>query len=242
MRNHSTQAFRVFRALLPLCIAVPMLVYGSIGIYRYARVKGEVEVRVERTLQIAHEHALKVLDTAESLLARMHDITQDSDAGLIATREHAQHQQLRAMASSKPQIQGLFVISAEGKLLVNSRMYPTPKVDVADRDSFRWHRAGKGGVYVSQRLTSRTTQEPFFDLTVARRDVRGQFNGVLSVSLSPVYFQRFHIELIAHEPGLAINMFWGRRCHLYANASGCRFTVPPQPGRPSHESNPCGSR
>ncbi|KQT10660.1 hybrid sensor histidine kinase/response regulator [Ramlibacter sp. Leaf400] len=193
-------------AWLPwLCLLLPLLIYGAVGVYRYQQLQAETEVRLDRALRIATEHALRVMDTTEALLARVGDIAA-GPTDRLGRDEAAIHVQLRAMAANKPQLQDILVFGPDGRPRATSRFFPAPDVDASDRDYFQWHRNGRGGLYVSAPLVSRSTGEPFFDVSVARPEPDGSFGGVLSVSLRPDYFHQFHGDLAADEPGLAINM------------------------------------
>jgi signal transduction histidine kinase len=192
--------------LLPLlCVVLPLIAYVSVGSYRYGQLRTETEIRLDRALRIATEHALKVMDTTEALLSRVQDRAVGPSEQL-AQGEAAVHAQLRAMAQNKPQLQGIWIFGPQGKPLASSRLHPVPQVDIRDRDYFRHHREGRGGLYVSQLLVARITGEPFFDVSVARVEPDGRFGGVLSISLLGEYFERFHSDLAADEPGLAITM------------------------------------
>jgi len=192
--------------LLPwLCVLLPLLAFASVGVYRYQQLRAETEVRIDRALRIATEHALKVLETTDELLGRVQDLS----AGPIdrVVREEATlHAQLRAMAQNRPQLQGIRVFGPDGLPRVTSSSYPAPAVDSSDRDYFQWHQQGRGGTYVSKPLEGRTVGQPFFDVSVARRQGDSAFGGVISVELLTDPFLKFHSDLAADEPGLAITM------------------------------------
>lgn len=193
-------------AWLPwLCLLLPLVAYLSVGIYRYQQLRAETEVRLDRALRIATEHALKVMDTTESLLARVNDLA-EGPSERLARDEPALHAQLRAMAANKPQLQNILVFGPDGEPKATSRFSPPPDVNVSDRAYFRWHRGGGQGLYVSELLVSRSTGESLIDISMARREPDGSFGGVISVSLLTGYFAKFHDDLAADEPGMAINM------------------------------------
>ncbi len=198
-------SLKALRWLPWLCLLLPLLAYASVGVYRYEQMRSETEVRLDRALRIATEHALRVMDTTESLLARVVDISA-GPSERIERQQAGIHALLSAMAQNKPQLQNILVFGPHGRPQATSRFYPAPQVDASDRDYFRWHAQGRGGVYVSRPLVSRTTGEPFFDVSVGRQQPDGSFGGVVSISLLTGYFEKFHSDLAADEPGLAINM------------------------------------
>ncbi|MEJ7686581.1 MAG: ATP-binding protein [Variovorax sp.] len=196
------------RVLTILCIALPLIAFAAVGTYRYRQIRAETELRLDRALRIAHEHALKVLDTNETLLARVTDALGTDDAAAIKKREAVLHEQFRAMAFNKPQIQSVWAWDVDGRALASDRYFPVPAdLDVSQRGYFVWHRDQGRGMYVSEPLLAQANGELFFNMSRGRYRADGSFAGVVSVSLFPSYFQEFHGEIVADEPGLAITMF-----------------------------------
>jgi len=195
------------RILALLCIGLPLLVYGVVGAVRYKQITAETEVRLDRALRIATEHARRVLETNETLLARTIDAIGTADGAAIRRDEKRIHEQLRAMSQNKPQIQAVWVVDDGGEIVASDRLYPMPAgVNVADRAYFQWHLDRRGGIFVSELLIGRTSGRTFFDLSRGRYFADGNFAGTVSTSLDPDYFGTFHGDLAADEPGLAITM------------------------------------
>jgi signal transduction histidine kinase len=203
--SHATLSSLRFLALL--CVVLPVAVYAIVGAYRYSQIRAETEVRLDRAARIAQEHALKVLDSNDSVIARVLEALKDADALVVASREKELHQQLVAMSSNKPQIQSLWVWGPDARALATDRFHPARgDLEVADRAYFEWHRKQQGGLFLSELLTGRATGHPFFAMSRGRYLTDGTFAGVVSVSIAPSYFERFHSDLAADEPGLAITM------------------------------------
>jgi signal transduction histidine kinase len=188
-----------------LCVLLPLVVFVGVGVYRYQLLRTEAEVRLDRALRIATEHALRVLETTDVLLGRVQDLSA-GPIDQIVRNEASLHAELRAMAQNKPQLQGIMVFGPDGLSRLSSRVYPAAAVDISGRDNFRWHQQGGGGTHLSQPMAAPTTGEPFFDVSVARRQTDGAFGGVVSVALLIDSFRKFHSTLAADEPGLAITM------------------------------------
>jgi signal transduction histidine kinase/ActR/RegA family two-component response regulator len=195
------------RILALLCIGLPLLAYGVVGAVRYEQITTETEVRLDRALRIASEHARRVLETNESVLSRAIDAVGAADGRSIRANEKRIHQQLQAMAQNKPQLQGVWLLDRAGNLVASDRSHPAPAdVNLADRAYFRWHQDRRGGLYVSQPLAGRSGGRTLFDLSRGRYSPDGSFAGTVSASLDPDYFEAFHGDLAADEPGLAITM------------------------------------
>ncbi|QJW83401.1 hypothetical protein HK414_01965 [Ramlibacter terrae] len=199
---------RSLRRLMLLCAVVPLVLLGLFASYRFQQVHDEAELRLDRALRIAQEHALKVMETDETLLRHVSDLA-DTAGGPIAQDPALLHQALRALAQDKPQIRTIWVIDAEGRPVANSRTHPPVDGTWTGRDAFRWHaeRRGTGNLAFSEMRPSQAGSDAVFDMSRARLGPAGEFRGIVVISASPDYFARFHADLSADEPGLAITMF-----------------------------------
>jgi signal transduction histidine kinase/ActR/RegA family two-component response regulator len=197
---------RSLRILATLSLAVPLSVYAIFGTFRYFQVRDEAELRVNRSLRVAHEHAVRVLDGVEALQDKVMDLVEGSDPADVRRHEGALHAQLLALTRDKQQIQSVWVFGPNGQPLVSSRFFPIPDFNVADREYFKYHQQSQGGRYLSQPLVSRTTGERVVDVSLPLSARNRSFGGVVSTSLLIEYFQKFHSDLVSDEPGLAINM------------------------------------
>ena len=180
--------------LLGAAVPLAMLVAGALSLYD--RALADAHVRVERAARISEEHALKVLETNITVINQALDIVGDEPEAALLQREAALHRQLKRMAASLPQLQGVFIIGASGQMIATNRALPAPhQIDFSDRAYFAHHRAGGPQPYFSEVLTSRTTGEPFFDMSVRRTLADGRFGGTVSTSLSPAYFAKFYRDV-----------------------------------------------
>lgn len=165
-------------AIILLGGAVPLALLVAAGVSLYNQAINEADLRVERSARIGEEQALKVFQTNIALLNRVLDaLGDDADEPLLA-REAPLHQQLRRMSADLMQLQGIFVIGASGRMLATDRVLPAPHgIDFSDRPFFVHHRQGGAQPFISQVLTSRTTGEPFFDMSVRRSTRSAGFAG-----------------------------------------------------------------
>ncbi|MDB5750284.1 MAG: response regulator [Ramlibacter sp.] len=203
--EEATASVRSLRMLMLLCMLVPLALLGIFGYYRYLQVHDEAEVRLDRALRIANEHALKVLETNQTLLRHIGDLAGGN--GAAGNQDRARlHAQIRELARDKPQIRAIRVTDAEGALVATSRGHPPSQGQwAAALESFRFHaqQRGNGPLFFSELTDGGTV----FEMSRGRTGPDGRFAGTVSVSLAPAYFARFHADLSADEPGLAITMF-----------------------------------
>lgn len=195
------------RILGILSIAVPMFIYAALGIFRYVEATDSAEKRVSRSLRVAHEHAAKVIGGAEALQDRLFDMVDGKSLAQLRAGEAALHATLEAKVRDQGQIQSIWIIGADGKPIASSRFFPVPQIDYSDRAYFRFHSAGMKGRFLSEPFTTRTTGERIADLSVRFNGPDGSFGGIINISLLTSYFQQFYSDLVADEPGLAVNLF-----------------------------------
>jgi signal transduction histidine kinase len=203
----SARAQARLRVAIVVALLVPTVLFAVVGWYLYRQAFADARQRLDSVVSVAREHALKLFETNEMLLQRMLDLSGRADDAALLARGSEIHDQLRRMADGLPQIQGLFVTGADGRMLASSRVHPPPRdIDYSDREFFKAHRAERGRLFITEQLVSRATGEPFFDLSRRREYADGSFGGVVSASLRPEYLTRFYEGLAAGEPSLRLRV------------------------------------
>ncbi|MBC7940971.1 MAG: response regulator [Chitinophagaceae bacterium] len=195
-------ALRRLHRLMWLAIVLPLLGLFVLAVVLHERAFVEAGQRLDRSARIAQEHALKLFDTNQMLLQRMLDALGDRNDAQTAADGADLHRRLQAMAAPLPQVQGIYVMDADGRMLASNRVFPPNRgIDYTDREWYAAHRAGTGSVYFTPQIVSRATGEPAFDMS-QRREIQGAFGGTVHVSLRPSYLVDFYKELAQIEPGL----------------------------------------
>jgi signal transduction histidine kinase/CheY-like chemotaxis protein len=188
-----------------LAAAVPLLFLAIVGASSYRATLEAAQSRLDRSARVAEEHAARVIETNAAVTRHIASaIGDDSDAAL-RVRERSLHELLRGATAALPQVQSAWIWDSQGHPVASSRLHPVPPtLDVSDREYFRYARDRGDGFFVSERLISRITKDPFFDVTHRRERADGSFAGVISVSLSPAYFEAFYAEFAKSEPGVSV--------------------------------------
>jgi two-component system NtrC family sensor kinase len=199
---------RWLRVSMAAAALLPTAFFVFAAWYSYRQASEDAYLRIDRAVRIAQEHASKVFEANELIMGRVEDALGTADETAIAGNEKPLHEHLRRIVAGIPQLQTVWVLDAEGRPLVSSRQYPAPRAtSAADRAYFQWHRDGHPGVFVTEPLMGRISDENFFNVTRARRTADGGFAGVIAVSLYPHYFTAFYQKLAKSEPGLQIALF-----------------------------------
>jgi len=168
----------------------------------------EARLRLDRSVRVGLEHAARVIETNQVITRQILEATGNDDDARIRQRERELHAQLKRVSSGVAQIQSIWIWDASGRPLVSNRFYPAPdNLSVWDREYFQYHRKNQSEWFFSERLISRVTGEPFFDVTHRRERRDGTFAGAVSVSMYPSHFAEFYAGLARSEPGLALVLF-----------------------------------
>jgi len=198
---------RWLRLLVMLSIAVPLFIYLVVGAVRYVGARDDAAARVSRSLRVVHEHASKVIAASEALQDKVLVLVSGKKPADLRGNETALHEALRARTVDQPQIQSILILDAQGKTLASSRLLPFPITDLSDGEYFKVHQQGYKGSYLSKPFVTRTSKEMVLNLSTGFYDHEGRFAGVINVTLLTSYFRGYYNDLVADEPGLAVNLF-----------------------------------
>jgi two-component system NtrC family sensor kinase len=183
-------------------LALPLALFVFASLISWVSIRETADREIERALDVAHEHALKVFETIDRSLSEMAEIIRDVPDTDIVAREQLLHLRLKQLVASLPQVKSAWIFDAKGHALVNSLVTPAPEIDFSDRDYFKAHTAGDIGTYIGEALQPRPPYQgaAFFGVSRRRPGEDGSFAGVLQASLFPEYFENYYAR-IGREPG-----------------------------------------
>jgi two-component system, NtrC family, sensor kinase len=191
---------RLLQVLAASALLLPLLAFAFASFLSYRATHALADERIERSLDVLQEHALKVfqsmnlaLDTIESMLAGL-------SAADIRDREAVLHTRLRQIQSTLPEVQSIWIFGPDGHPQVITRDFPAPYAeDYSTLDYFAAPRAAPGKVYIGGIHESISGGRPYFSFDRARLDADGKFAGVIEMSLLPSDFSRFYSQLVSSE-------------------------------------------
>ncbi|WP_375709960.1 ATP-binding protein [Bradyrhizobium sp. Ce-3] len=188
--------------MMAASLALPLALFAFASAMSWISTSDAADQEIQRTLDVAHEHALKVFETIDRSLAEVTEVVRGMSDAEIVARETDLHQRLRQVAVALPQVKSVWVFDASGRALVNSLVEPAPDVDFSDREYFRIHAEGDIGTYIGEVLTPRRPYlgARFFSVGRRRNKEDGGFAGVIQTSVLPEYFENFYGK-IGREPG-----------------------------------------
>ncbi|HBY27495.1 MAG TPA: hybrid sensor histidine kinase/response regulator [Bradyrhizobium sp.] len=192
----------LLRWMMAASLALPLALFLFASAMSRVSNSDAADQEIQRTLDVTHEHALKVFETIDRSLGEITEVVRGMSDADIAAREKSLHERLRQVADTLPQVKSIWVFDASGHALVNSLVEPAPDVDFSDRDYFRIHAERDIGTFIGEVLTPRPPYQGarFFSVGRRRSNADGSFAGVIQASVLPEYFENFYAR-IGREPG-----------------------------------------
>ncbi|UFZ02071.1 ATP-binding protein [Bradyrhizobium ontarionense] len=202
MQTAQSKSLTMLRWMMVASLALPVALFLIAAHVSYGTTSEEADREIRRSLDVVHEHALKVFETIDRSLSEIDEIVRDLSDTDIRTRGQALHARLRQLADSLPQMKSAWVFDANGRPLVNSMIYPAPDMTFADRDYFSAHVKDSIGTFIGAPLTPRSPYQgaAFFGISRRRQSDDGSFTGIIQASILPDYFEHFYAR-IGRAPG-----------------------------------------
>jgi two-component system NtrC family sensor kinase len=204
------KSLRLLQWMMAAALALPLALFVFASAASYVSTRQTADREIERTLDVAHEHALKVFETIDRSLSEINEMTRGIPDSEIRSREQSFHTRLKQLVDALPQMKSAWIFDANGHALADSLEFPAPNIDFADRDYFKSQETDRvtnpaardGGIFIGEVLTPRPPYQgaPFFSVSRRRQHDDGSFAGVIQASVLPEYFENFY-ERIGREEG-----------------------------------------
>src|SRR5438552_2868344 len=110
MRSARESAIRTLQFMMIASVVLPAVLFAFASWLSYRHTSEVADERIERSLDILHEHALKVFQTVERAIAEVDEaVNRRSDADILAD-ESGVHARLNRIVDALPQILGIIII------------------------------------------------------------------------------------------------------------------------------------
>ncbi|MET0675234.1 MAG: ATP-binding protein [Bradyrhizobium sp.] len=197
MQSAQRNSLRLLRWMMIASLALPVALFAVTSFISYHATHDEADRDIERSLDVVHEHALKVFETVDRSLSEVNEVIRSLSDDDIKAGEQALHLRLRQIVETMPHMKSVWVFDTQGRAVVNSLIYPAPDVNFADRDYFQAHINANAGTFISATLIPRAPYQgaSFFGVSRRRPSADGSFTGVTQASLLPEYFESFYARL-----------------------------------------------
>jgi signal transduction histidine kinase/ActR/RegA family two-component response regulator len=181
------------------CFVLPALLLVGLAWIDYRVELERTRNDVATTTNALAEHAQTVVETVELVLARVLDHIDHQDWTTLAASPET-HDFLARLRRELPQVEAVFLIDPNGIIAASSRAYPMPRYDVHAPEYFAATKAqNSDAIVISPPITGTLSGTTGFMIS-RRRMQDGQFDGVVGVTVSPLYFETFY-RAILDAPG-----------------------------------------
>ncbi|UKJ75300.1 ATP-binding protein [Azospirillum brasilense] len=189
-RAHLVAAFLTFAAL---CVGVSAL---SVSRDRHATLE-QARREFAATAHLLDEHASRAIEAGDAQLRMLLDALERWDRHDRAEGQRIQAA-MRARAERLPQINGVWVLDARGRLILDSAEHPSPPRDLSDRDYAQAHldstRGPPPGLHVGSHLPGPGVSQGRFTISRALRDEEGTLQAIAVAGIQNTYFSQMYGE------------------------------------------------
>jgi two-component system, NtrC family, sensor kinase len=203
MNTARESAVRLLKLMMIASLVLPAALYAYAAWVSYRDTHAAADERIDRSLDVQQEQALKVFETVDRTFAEVDEIVRGMSDSQIRAAQATLHPRLERISGVMPQLQAIVLVGRDGRPLASSAL-ASVKTDVnfSDRDYFKAQVEKDAGTYVSDVRTPNLSivGTDFFDLSRRLETPDGAFNGVIAVAVRPKYFEDFY-ALIGQTPG-----------------------------------------
>jgi PAS domain S-box-containing protein len=186
------------KSLLLASVLGPILLFAAFAWWSWDRLQRESAERIARQVDVLHEHAAKLFQAQELVLARVIDRVGEMPWDEIDRREAELHAFFKRVTGEYKEVDAIFVADAAGELRAMSRSHPVPmrtqpvptSANIADRQYFKTA-AERDGIVIAGPLRGRVSGTTIFNVARRLPSPDGSFRGVAVLVVSPRYLVEF---------------------------------------------------
>jgi len=194
---------RPSRALLAvgLCLVVAIAaVTVAATWYLRAAALADQQRQIAQLNLVLSEQASRAIEEVDLVLLatveRIRSLRREAAATGQPVDPRAYHDMLVEQFAGMVQVRALFLVGANGVMLADSRRYPLPSINVADRPYFIEQQHDRAvGAYFSEPLIGRVDGLPSIAMSRRVDAPDGSFRGVVVAAVEPRYFQSLYASL-----------------------------------------------
>ncbi len=105
-------AIRLVKLMMVASVMLPAMLFAFAAWVSYRNFERVADERINRSLDILHEHALKVLQTIDRTFAEIDEVVRGVSDDNISRNEVWLHDRLKRVVESLPQVQGIAIMDA----------------------------------------------------------------------------------------------------------------------------------
>jgi len=201
MRTDRESAIRLLQILMVASLVVPAALLAYVSYNDYSDVYAVADERIDRSLDVLQEQALKVFGTVDRIFPEVDEVVRGMPDGQILAEQSSLAQRLQRIVEVMPQVQSIDLIDRDGGVIASSAPQPDQKNEnLAERDYFKAQVESDAGTYISGPRRSADAASEYFEVSRRLASADGSFRGVIAVAVRPRYFDDFY-AMIEQSPG-----------------------------------------
>ena len=201
MRTDRESAIRLLQILMVASLVVPAALLAYVSYNDYSDVYAVADERIDRSLDVLQEQALKVFGTVDRIFPEVDEVVRGMPDGQILAEQSSLAQRLQRIVEVMPQVQSIDLIDRDGGVIASSAPQPDRKNEnLAERDYFKAQVESDAGTYISGPRRSADAASEYFEVSRRLASADGSFRGVIAVAVRPRYFDDFY-AMIEQSPG-----------------------------------------
>ena len=114
MQTAQRNSLRMLQWMMVASLALPLALFAFASAISWVSINETADREIARTLDVVHEHALKVFETIDRSLSEIAEIIRGIPDADIVSREQTLHPRLKQLADSLPQVKSAWIFDANG--------------------------------------------------------------------------------------------------------------------------------
>ena len=198
--------FWPLRLIAVFSLVAPAIIFSYATWQNRRAIDIQANERIERALDVLHEHALKALQTVERSISEINEVLRGLPDESIRASESDLFLRFKRTQQALPQIESIWAFDKDGRPLVSSTILPVPRnLDNSDRSYFRAQKEIDAGTFIGEVVRARVGSLRFFVVSGRRPgEQAGRFNGVIGVTVMPEHFSEFYGKLTRGRDSFAL--------------------------------------
>lgn len=248
MKGRNDAANRWLWLSLAAAVFVPVILFVYVAFASYRDAFELADERIDRTLSVSAEHALRIFRSIEVTLDSVDQITRGTADLSINGVGTELRQKLKQLTQALPDISSIWVLDRDGDAVVSSLFYPVPaSFNAPNRAYLKEELSRDEGVHVGKVVEIALTGAILFPVSKPRSDSSGNFSGFTLISVLPKAFESFYATLrgntsasyalirddgvvlarhpLAARPGIILDQTSGFRQTIQQSPEGGRYTT-----------------
>ncbi len=189
-------AIRLLYVAMAASLVAPAALFAYAAAVNHRTTYAAAEERINRSLDVMHEQALRVFRSVELALGHVDDLVRDLSDEQIGAREKPLHDRLAAIDRDLSNVNSIAILDRAARPIVSSRDFPVATaVEESGGDSFRAQVARDAGTFFGEVIVPPPPRPAFFNLSRRRSSSDGAFSGVIEASVIPKEFEDFYARI-----------------------------------------------